>query len=568
MKGKNGIESDHNTIILDFTMNEAVKNGKNKKTDWNLRASSEKWAMFGDELEKRTPIAEAILLQTEKPFEDRYKRWFQELNGAAMGTIGKTTFKEGGKEKFSNEVKELRDQKKDIKRKITMAEDCDVRQQLVLKHKDIQERITVQIEKERKVIIKQKIVNMASDPSKNTFWKEKKKLSRDATIDHLTIKDANGLRQFEPEAIKYHTALYYENLYKKKYFSPLPYHKEVSTMIKLYKADDTHEDIVYNLVPSKMEVVEAICDKTNGKSTTDVKNEMLKRPGEKMSNFLYPLIERVWDEETIPSEWNTGHITSLWKGRNDKEKLENHRGITTSSAIGSIIEKLIDNRLEAHLPFTQAQGGGQRGASTCDHLLIIRSIIDTAKREKRQLFVTFYDVSKAYDNVDNMDMLKIIWDKGIRGKLWRIINNMNSDLRAKAKTKFGLTREIIMEIGGRQGSRNTGRLFSKLMDTLAESAIEEGDGFTLTRDLIIPMLLWIDDVTTFAVGDDKQWNILEKINKFAKYHKISWGREKCQVMRVGEHRADTETEWKIGEMPIKETKTYKYLGDVLSGSAH
>ena len=50
-------------------------------------------------------------------------------------------------------------------------------------------------------------------------------------------------------------------------------------------------------------------------------------------------------------------------------------------------------------------------------------------------------------------MMTIMWEKGLRGKSWRILNNLNKNLRAVMKTKFGLTREIEMEIGGKQGSR-------------------------------------------------------------------------------------------------------------------
>ena len=332
----------------------------------------------------------------------------------------------------------------------------------------------------------------------------------------------------------------------------------------LYEEDREHEDLIYNLLPSKSEVIEAINNKTNGKSTTDIKNEMLKRPGEKMSNFIYPLIERIWEEETIPAAWNTGHITSIWKGKGDKEKLENHRGITTSSAIGSVIEMLIDNQMGAHIPYTQAQGGGQSGASTCDHLLLIRSAIDIAKSNKKPLYLTFYDVSKAYDNAVNMDMLKVIWERGLRGKVWRILKNMNSELTAKVKTKFGLTREIEMEIGGRQGSRVTGRMFAKLIDLLAEESLANGSGFQLFEDLIIPMLLWIDDVVTFAERMENQLSVLKHMDQFAKDHKIRWGKEKCQVMKVGKHNDDNSFDWKIGEMSINETDSYKYLGDIIS----
>ena len=97
---------------------------------------------------------------------------------------------------------------------------------------------------------------------------------------------------------------------------------------------------------------------------------------------------------------------------------------------------MIDKRIESTVPFTQAQEVGKRGASTCDLLFLMRAIIDISKKQKRATFLTFYDVSKAYDNVDNSDMMNIMWEKGLRGKSWRILQNLNKDLKAVIKTKF------------------------------------------------------------------------------------------------------------------------------------
>ena len=81
---------------------------------------------------------------------------------------------------------------------------------------------------------------------------------------------------------------------------------------------------------------------------------------------------------------------------------------------------------------------------------------------------------------------------------WRILKNMNDKLKA-VKTKYGLTDEIDMDVG-RQGSRVTGRMFSKLMDLLSEKEIASGRGFEIFEDLIIALLLWVDDVVSLAVG--------------------------------------------------------------------
>ena len=56
-------------------------------------------------------------------------------------------------------------------------------------------------------------------------------------------------------------------------------------------------------------------------------------------------IKAFWREETPPQQWNDGIMTSVWKGKGDRECLVNHRGITVSSAIGTIAEEIVFNRV-------------------------------------------------------------------------------------------------------------------------------------------------------------------------------------------------------------------------------
>ena len=87
-----------------------------------------------------------------------------------------------------------------------------------------------------------------------------------------------------------------------------------------------------------------------------------------------------------------------------------------------------------------------------------------------------------------------MWEKGLRGKAWRLLKELNTNLTASVKTRFGQTRDIQMEIGGKQGSRLTGRMFAKLMDLISEELSQTDLGFKLAEDLLIAVLLWVDDV--------------------------------------------------------------------------
>ena len=561
IKGKK--ETDHNTIIIKIKIQSIDKTRILKKSIWNLRASAEKWTEYENELKANRQKATAVLLDKNKPLEQRYKKWLNEIEKSARKTIGKTTIKEGSHAKVSNTIKKMRDEKKDQKKIIQHTINANERSEAIKKYKEIQENIRTHIIHEKSIKIQGKLEKILQDKSRNSFWKEKKLMTRNPALESLIIKNDQGKRIYEPSRIKEQTAKYYENLYKMKPYTTHPHHHEVKEKIQLYSTDMKYDHLDYNQPPTEIEIHNIIAGKSNNKSSTDIKNEMLKKPGTTMSKFIHPLISTIWEEESIPTTWNIGHITSIYKGKGDSENLTNHRGITTSSSIGTIMDTLLDTRIERQVPFTQAQGGGKRGASTCDHLFLIRAMIDISIKQKRPTYLTFYDVSKAYDHADNEDMLITIWEKGLRGKTWRILKNLSMELKAVIKTRFGPTRKIDMEIGGRQGSSLTGRLFAKMMDMLGEELELTDKGFKLSELLKIAVLLWVDDVVSCVDGKDNQEDMLRTVDEFAIKHKMKWGGHKCNVMRVGKHK-EPEKEWKLGELTIHETKSYTYLGDTLT----
>ena len=181
-------------------------------------------------------------------------------------------------------------------------------------------------------------------------------------------------------------------------------------------------------------------------------------------------------------------------------------------------------------------------------------------KNRKNLIITFYDVEKAYDRADVDDMLVIMWEHGMRGKLWRLMKSINTNLTANIKTRNGLTREINRIAGGKQGGKNFGFLFAKMMDVMAEDAeVDEHLGI-MVEDLSMALLEWVDDVVTFAIGEDQQNYTLRRVDEFATKHKLKWGREKCKVMEVG-NRKYQEKGWNLGKLRIDSCTEYKYLGD-------
>ena len=121
---------------------------------------------------------------------------------------------------------------------------------------------------------------------KGHIWKEKKLLTRNPTLEFLALKNEAGQRVTCPTEMIRTTADYFRNLYTTKSFPYHPYHQIIEHDMKMYDANRDYEETRYNREPTVEELIRIIEEKKNGKSTPDVKNEILKKPGIYMIEFL------------------------------------------------------------------------------------------------------------------------------------------------------------------------------------------------------------------------------------------------------------------------------------------
>ena len=358
----------------------------------------------------------------------------------AISTIGKTTVNHNRPPPASEEIQFLRQERRKLKNEFETEQDKQRKKEkqtlYVNKQKEIRDRL-LQEESEH---ISNVVDKLKMEKSNHNFWNLRRRLTKDDSQSWQITKGKDGKRIYDPEENKENQAMYYEDLYKKRNSKDHPYHEEVreANDYLSQQEDETENDHM----PSLIEVKEVIQNKKNGKATTDWKNEFIKKGGDEMVRFIYPVITAFWKEGKTTKQWNLGIITNVFKGKGDREVMDNQRGITVSSTIGTIAEELVYNRVVAQAKFTQAQAGGRKGCSTTDQIFILRNIMALAKKEKQKIIITFYDVKKAYDKACTDDMLYSMHKSGVTGKKWRLMRALNKDLTAKVRTKAGLSREL------------------------------------------------------------------------------------------------------------------------------
>ena len=556
-------ESDHNSIVVDANLSDIARHPNKKSVIWRMGAPEEAWIQYRNNLEAFVQTSLQITKDKQKTVQHRYNLWMNGILAIINRTIGKTTIKGGMKEKYSKKVVDLRQEKRSLKKQFLKENDKDEKQHIKEQYKIKQQTLQKAIQEERMRKTEEKFQNMIKSKSSNEFWKERKKIQRDDTSDWMITKDNDGKRLYDPHQNMENMASYYENLYRRKWERNHEYHIKVDQEMKEYKKNRDYENVPYNEKPSLEMIVKVIDNKKNKKSTTDLKNEFLKRGGNAIIKAVHHVINMVWDEESIPSQWNESHITSIWKNKGDKEMMNNHRGISVSSTIGMIMEEILNDRILESIQFTQAQGGGIKNYSTCDHVFLVRALISCAVAMRQKYILTFYDVKKAYDHAERDDMMYILWQKGVRGKMWRLTCALNNELTAKIKTPYGFTRQIKREVGGKQGGKIMTTTFAKLMDLLPEEMLQDHEMGVEIENVRIPALLFVDDVTTIATNYTQQQKTLNQVDEFAKKHCMEWGADKCAVMEIGKH-SNVYQSWSLGGEQINHVNQYKYLGDIIS----
>ena len=161
----------------------------------------------------------------------------------------------------------------------------------------------------------------------------------------------------------------------------------------------------------------------------EILNEALIEANNTIRKKILRIFKKIYEKKETPDEWKEGTIIRIYKGKGTKGQCANERGITLSSNLGKLYERIINNKIPQIIEMTEAQ---LRGAATVDHLKYINTYMQEMKKEKKYVYITFLDVTKAYDKAW-LYIKAIIYSlhkSGIKGKLLRIVNNMNQDLTA------------------------------------------------------------------------------------------------------------------------------------------
>ena len=133
-----------------------------------------------------------------------------------------------------------------------------------------------------------------------------------------------------------------------------------------------------------------------------------------------------------------------------------------------MIFKRVSNFIENNDCLYSLQFGFRAKYSTTHALISITEKIRNALDQNKVACGIFVDLQKAFDTVNREILWDILWDCGVRGKMWRVLRSLFTGFRGRVKAQGSLSPFFEILQGVIQGSRLGPLLFNIFFKSLID----------------------------------------------------------------------------------------------------
>jgi hypothetical protein len=328
--------------------------------------------------------------------------------------------------------------------------------------------------------------------------------------------------------------------------------------------------ITYNQKFTMEELMKCIwlCKMNKAHGPDGITYEMIKFGGKKLHQAILRIANEILFEEVeTPEDWDFGDIISIFKGKGKKTQMKFQRGLTMTSCIMKIVEKMIGIRIGPLIKrnSTDLQGGGKKGEAVEEYLLAIQTVVDRNLQEGKETKLLITDVSKAFDQAWRIAVFRNLSDRGVKGRMLKMIWKMNDNLVARIRGQDMISGEFEVEGSLRQGGGLSATLYGQHIAKVIEH-LEDNEIGEHIEDTRVPAIGWQDDVTGIVTNNEELNRMSELIVEKADENKIYFSADdKCKLITINKRKCrgkeeEEEVAMKLGTIPLKNVTKATVLG--------
>ena len=314
--------------------------------------------------------------------------------------------------------------------------------------------------------------------------------------------------------------------------------------------------------------------------------------GEKLIEKLTEMFNHMLEAGELPQDFKDASIIHLYKNKGDRQVCDNHRGISLLSIAGKILARMLLNRLLDHLSsndlLPESQCGFRKERGTADMIFAARQIQEKCLEQNEALYITFVDLTKAFDTVCREGLWKILAKFGCPPEFITMVRQFHDGMQATVKSNGSVSEPFAVTNGVKQGCVLAPTLFSIMFSAMLQEAFSsppqgisikyrtDGSLFNLrrlqaktkTKSTEVCDLLFADDCALLAHDEASMQNCVDKFSSACDNFGLTISTKKTEVLHqpAPGDKSPVAPNIKVHDSPLKVSENFTYLGSTLSST--
>ena len=160
-------------------------------------------------------------------------------------------------------------------------------------------------------------------------------------------------------------------------------------------------------------------------------------------------------------------MLSVYKGKGDVLDCGSHRGIKLIDHVMKVLERLVKRKVKSKGTLDSMQFGFTSGKGTTDAIFIVRQMQEKYLAKKKELWMAFVDLEKAFDRVPREVVWWALRKVGAEEWLIKVIQSMYVGVTTAVRMKGKESKDFEVKVGVHQGSVLSPLLFTIVLEALS-----------------------------------------------------------------------------------------------------
>ena len=289
-------------------------------------------------------------------------------------------------------------------------------------------------------------------------------------------------------------------------------------------------------------------------------------------SILSLLFDHCFKRRDVPPAWKAA-ITVLIYKKGSTEDPSNFRPIALMSCLYKLVMGVIAKRLTSWAVDNDLVSKEQKSARPSEgcyeHTLLLQSVIADARRSHKNVFVAWLDLRNAFGSIPHSAITTTLTHIGVPLPLIEMISNSYSGATTQIRTPNGLTADIPVLSGVKQGCPLSPIIFNLTIDLILRAIKRSAShiGPAKVHDIPFSVLAYADDLVVISRKKDRLQKLLNAASSTATDLGLSFRPDKCASISLTCSNS-SESSFELNEFivqnkpipPLDRENPYKYLG--------